>query len=633
MIMMKIARPDNQNKNVWLAGGLAALGLCFGPMSESRAADLAIGRLGGTNYGNWQATGTAFGAGPAADALLPKLEIENACDHTVISSEREGDGPTGTLTSPEFIIARKYISFRIGGGDYEHDTCLNLIVKGKVVKSATGWRSDYLGPASWDVSRFWGQVARIQIVDQASGDWGHINVDHLVQTDKPERLPVATGPLYHESLRPQFHFTARQWTMDRLNPGQQQEGWVNDLNGLIYYDGEYHLFAQRWAKCWIHAVSRDLIHWTELPPAFWEEHPGSGVQSGTCVVDYQNTSGLSPKRMNPPLVAFFPRWDNRSQGISYSLDHGRTWQFYEKNPILVHPERDPKVFWYAPGNHWVMMLYGDSQYHILTSTNLLSWQDEHHPIKDSYECPDFFELPVDGDHQHMKWVLIQGNGNYSIGTFDGTEFKEETGRRACDVGPNFYATQTWANTETGDGRRIQTAWMREPSFPDMPFNQQISFPCELTLHNTAKGLRVFRQPIGEIALLHRGPDGWTNRTLNANQVLPLEPAGQLFHLRAEVSIPEGAKLTFNIRGIPVILTATTVESGNTPAAVIDCVKTVEILVDRASVETFVNQGEISSTRFVLPNENGLSVKAEGGAVTLQSLTIYPLNSAWLEQQP
>jgi hypothetical protein len=134
--------------------------------------------------------------------------------------------------------------------------------------------------------------------------------------------------------------------MDRLNPGMQQEGWVNDLNGLIYYDGEYHLFAQRWAKCWIHAVSRDLVHWTELEPAFWEEKAGSGVQSGTCVVDYANTSGLSPSKATPPLIAFFPRWDNRSQCISYSLDHGRTWKFNEKNPILVYPERDPKVFWY-----------------------------------------------------------------------------------------------------------------------------------------------------------------------------------------------------------------------------------------------------------------------------------------------
>jgi sucrose-6-phosphate hydrolase SacC (GH32 family) len=175
-------------------------------------------------------------------------------------------------------------------------------------------------------------------------------------------------------------------------------------------------------------VSRDLIHWTELEPAFWEEKAGSGVQSGTCVVDYQNTSGLSPDKANPPMIAFIPRWDNRSQIISYSLDHGRTWNFYDKNPVLVHPERDPKVFWYAPGEHWVMMLYGDSQYHVLTSTNLLSWKDEHHPIPDSFECPDFFELPVDGDAKTKKWVLIQGNGNYSIGTFNGTEFTEETKR-------------------------------------------------------------------------------------------------------------------------------------------------------------------------------------------------------------
>jgi len=327
-------------------------------------------------------------------------------------------------------------------------------------------------------------------------------------------------------------------------------------------------------------------------------------------------------------VAFFPRWDNLHQGIAYSLDHGRTWQFYAKNPILVHRERDPKVFWYAPGHHWVMMLYGDSQYHILTSTNLLSWQDEHHPIKDSYECPDFFELPVDGDHDQMKWVLIQGNGNYSIGTFDGTEFKEETGRRACDVGPNFYATETWANTETGDGRRIQTAWMRGSNFPNMPFNQQLSFPCELTLHRTPDGLRVFRQPISEIARLHNGEDAWTNRTVQANEELPLEPAGQLFHLKLAATIPDGARLTFNLRGVPVVLTSKAVACGTDPATVQGHIQQVEILLDRGSIEVFANQGEISLTRYVLPGENGLSVKAEGGNITLTSLTIYPLNSAW-----
>src|ERR1017187_6374135 len=556
---------------------LLVLTASLGFLVNCNADDLVIGHFTSTNYGDWKTTGTAFNLGPASDGLLSKLEIENARDNRVASSEIEGDGPTGTLTSPEFKIARKYVSFFIGGGDYERDTCVNLLVHGKVVCSATGWRSDHLVPASWDVSRFMGQTGQVQIVDEASGDWGHINVDRIVQTDKPERLPVVTEPLYQESLRPQFHFTARQWTMDRLNPRERQEGWVNDLNGLIYYDGEYHLFAQRWAKCWIHAVSRDLIHWTELEPAFWEEKLDSGVQSGTSVVDYNNTSGLSPNKAIPPMIAFWPRFDNRSQCLSYSLDHGRTWKRYDKNPILIYPERDPTVFWYAPGNHWVMMLYGNGQYHILTSANLLNWRDEHKPIRDSFECPDFFELPLDGNAGNKKWVLIQGSGQYSAGSFDGAGFKEETGRYSCDIGPNFYATQTWSNTDTGDGRRIQATWMRGPSFPDMPFNQQVSFPCELTLRSTPNGPRVFREPIREIALLHKGQDTWMNRTLQAEEVLPLEPAGRLFHIKAEVSIPEGARLTFNIRGVPLVLTSEAIESGTRPAAVVGRVRTVDIL--------------------------------------------------------
>jgi levanase/fructan beta-fructosidase len=211
------------------------------------------------------------------------------------------------------------------------------------------------------------------------------------------------------------------------------------------------------------------------------------------------------------------------------------------------------------------------------------------------------------------------------------EFKEEVGRYPCDIGPNFYATQTWANTETGDGRRIQAAWMRFSHFPEMPFSQQVSFPCELTLRSTAKGPRIFREPIGEIATLHDGEDTWRNRVLKAKETLPLEPAGQLFHIKAEVSIPENAKLTFNIRGAQVVLTANSVQSGDKPATVADQVKTVELLVDRASIETFVNRGEISSTRFALPRENGLSVRAEGGPVSIQSLTIYPLKSVWTRE--
>ena len=122
------------------------LGLPF----DSHAGDIVIGNFTGTNYGVWRMTGTAFRLGPASGARLPQLEIENAPDNAAASSEMEGDGPTGTLTSPEFKIGRKYISFFIGGGDYEHDTCLNLLIQGKVVRSATGWRSDRLVPASWE---------------------------------------------------------------------------------------------------------------------------------------------------------------------------------------------------------------------------------------------------------------------------------------------------------------------------------------------------------------------------------------------------------------------------------------------------------------------------------------------------
>jgi len=137
---------------------------------------------------------------------------------------------------------------------------------------------------------------------------------------------IQDQPLYHEDLRPQFHITARYWNDKRIGPVEHQEGWINDLNGLIYYDGEYHLFAQRWATCWLHFISTDLVHWKELQPAFFEESLGVGVQSGTCVIDYKNTSGLGSDPKHPPMIAFWSRFDNRSQCLHFSLDHGRTWQ-------------------------------------------------------------------------------------------------------------------------------------------------------------------------------------------------------------------------------------------------------------------------------------------------------------------
>ena len=592
-----------------------------------RANDLVIADFDQPNYENWTRGGDAFSAGPVSGAALDRLGITNARQGAVCSSKANGEAATGTLTSPPFKIERPFIAFYVSGGNYEHSACLNLLINGKVVRSATGWNSDRLMPASWSVDQFAGQEARVQVVDAASGEWGHVNVAAITQTDQPERMPVNMGPLYQEAARPRFHFTARQWTMDRLNPGHREEGWLNDLNGLVYYDGEYHLFAQRWNKCWIHAVSRDLVHWTELEPAFWEESLDSGVQSGSCVIDYKNTSGLSTDAAHPPMVAFWSRNDNRSQCLSYSLDHGRTWKPYQKNPLMLHPERDPKVFWYAPGNEWVMMLYGNRQYHILTSANLLDWTDQHQPVANSFECPDMFQLPVDGDRGNVKWVLVRGDGQYSVGTFNGTEFDEESPRFPCNVGPDFYATQTWGNTETGDGRRIQAAWLKG-DFSDMPFNQQVTFPCELTLRTTPSGVRLFREPIRELATLHKSQDQWLEQTIREGETLSLEPWGDAFHVQAEVTIPPGAKLTFNLRGAAVVLTSTTMASGTSPKPVAEQVRQVELLVDRRSVETFVNHGEVSGSRFFVPTRDGLSVEAEGGAIVIHSLSVFPLNSIW-----
>jgi fructan beta-fructosidase len=606
----------------------AWLGILAGLLTFCRAEDLPVGRIGASDYGDWQAEGKAFGKGPVTGDLLTKLEIANSGGGPVLSSEVEADSPMGTLSSPEFVISKPYLSYRIGGGDYERHACMDLMIDGKIVKSATGRNSDYLLPGTWDVRAWSGKTAVIRVVDEAEGHWGHVNVGRIVQTDTPEVVPIHKGMLYQEALRPQFHFTARQWTMDRLNPGQRQDGWLNDLNGMVYNEGEYHLFAQRWNKCWIHAVSRDLVHWEELEPAFWEEKLDSAVQSGTCVVDYNNTSGLAEDKSNPAMVAFWSR-NSPDHCISYSLDRGRTWKHYESNPVLTFPERDPKVFWYEPGKHWVMVMYGSDNYHVFTSDNLLKWKNEQSTIKDAFECPDFFELPVVGNPSVKKWALIHADGRYSLGTFDGRQFKEETARFLSDRGGHhFYATQSFDNTDKADGRRIQVAWMRGSDFKDMPFSQQVSFPCEITLHETPAGLRLFRQPVKEVELLHGVETRWTEEKMKPGAVVKLAERGECLRIKAEVTVPEGVQLMFNLRGFAVVLSSRTVASGTEACEMQGPVRNIELLVDRGSVETFANSGEFSCTRIFQPSEDGFSLKADGDGVVIRAMSVYELKSIW-----
>ncbi|HZX03445.1 GH32 C-terminal domain-containing protein, partial [Kribbella sp.] len=238
---------------------------------------------------------------------------------------------------------------------------------------------------------------------------------------------------------------------------------------------------------------------------------------------------------------------------------------------------------------------------------------------DSFECPDFFELPLDGGDP--KWVLVRGDGKYSVGTFDGTTFTEETEQLRSDAGPNFYATQTWNNTETGDGRRIQAAWMRDGRYPGMPFNQQVTIPCELTLRTVDGQPRLFRTPIRELTTLYSGTARWSGTVKpGAGKVLADGPVEADLHL--DVEIPSGATLTVDVCGTTVELTGTTVAS----QAVSGGLRTVRILIDRTSIEVFANDGEVSISSCYLPAGGGLVLTAT--APVQVATTLHSLASMW-----
>jgi levanase/fructan beta-fructosidase len=226
----------------------------------------------------------------------------------------------------------------------------------------------------------------------------------------------------------------------------------------------------------------------------------------------------------------------------------------------------------------------------------------------------------------MKWVLVRGDGRYSLGDFTGTEFKEETEQFDSDSGPNFYATQTWENAP--HRRRVQVAWMRGGTYPDMPFNQQVTFPRELTLRTTSKGPRMFRQPIREIESLYAGEETWTNRTLNAGQSLPLAPSGDCFRLQADVSLESNASLTLNVRGTKVTLTRDNMTCGNRTVRLASTLTNIDVLLDRTSIEMFANGGEESMSKCYLGTESGLSMRASSGRATIERLKLIRLSSAW-----
>ncbi len=628
-------------------GSCLALLLLLGSQSPRRA-DIVVADFEGRDYGKWQTTGTAFGTGPASGAVSGQMRVSGFLGHGLVNSYHGGDDATGTLTSPPFQITRKHINFLIGGGQHPGLTCINLLVNGAIARTATGPNdrpggTERLQWHSWDVADLEGSTARIEIVDRAMGGWGHINVDQITLSDEEQKETVQTTPLYGETYRPQFHFTA-------------QRGWLNDPNGMVFYKGEYHLFFQHnpfglqsGNLTWGHAVSRDLTHWEQIANAITPDVYGP-IWSGSAVVDEHNTSGLQsgPEKT---LVAFYTAAGGTSpeskgqpftQRMVYSNDRGRTWTKYEHNPVIPHiigEDRDPKVVWYAPTRKWIMALFLDrDDYAFFSSPDLTKWtRFQTLTTPGNGECPDFFEMPVQGKPGLHKWVFTTASGRYLVGDFDGAKFTPDAGLQQVDYGANYYAVQTFSDVPASDGRRIQIAWMSGGEYPQMPFNQQMSYPCEMTLHDTPDGLRLYRYPVKEITRLYAkpsGPNQWHNAALNPGDNPLSALKGELWDIEATFEIGNGADFGLRIRGEDVryhVKEQTLSCLGRTaPLKAAGSRVTLRVLADRTSLEVFGNGGQASLTSCYLPSpqEQSLEAFTEGGTATLVSLVAHKLHSAW-----
>jgi fructan beta-fructosidase len=707
----------------------ALLALLSRPAIAAERPDILIADFEGKDYGDWKVEGEAFGPGPARGTLANQMPVSGYLGKGLVNSFFKGDGTTGTLTSPPLKIERRYLNFLVGGGKYPGETCVNLLVDGKVVRTATGPNdqpggSEELDWHTWDVADLDGKTVVIQIADRRTGGWGHINVDQIVQSDRkiqaePARreitiekrylhLPVKTGAAKRRvklivddrtvrefeielaektsaDQKPDFQafcdlgaFTGRKLTIDagKLPPGSQalegiiqsddlpaadqlyrekhrpqfhftsRRGWLNDPNGLVYLDGEYHLFYQHnpygwsWGNMhWGHAVSKDLASWREQPIALYPQKFGDWCFSGSAVVDARNTAGFKSGD-NDVLVAAYTS-TGRGECIVYSNDRGRTWKEYEGNPVVRHQGRDPKLLWHEPTRRWVMAVYdehaGGKYIAFHTSPDLKKWELASR-IDGFFECPDLFELPLDADRlgkdpkarKSIKWVLYAADGKYLLGDFDGRTFRKESGKHQLWHG-NFYAAQTFSNTP--DGRRIQIGWANGVTFPGMPFNQQMTVPVELTLRSTADGPRMFAEPVKELASLHGAKHELRDVPIAGKRAID-GVKGDLLHIVAELEPGKAQAVGLTVRGVPIEYDAgkqqLTCRNVTAPVKTTDGKLRLEVLVDRGSIEVFVGGGATAlSIGVILPEKDRtVSLTSRGGEARVRSLTVWELKTAW-----
>ena len=679
------------------------------PLNTLAAEDVILGAFSGKDYGSWKAEGEAFGKGPINGSAF---------------SRNGGDKATGALTSPAFVINRRFLNFRIGGGMQPGKLHMDLLIDCKVVRTATGKYNDWNAePDGWDVSDLANKTASLRIVDEATRGMGFIVVSQIVLSDRRPlamvtdaqreivldkpllMLPVMPGPerwitllvegeqvrkfnallpeqgppqhwfpidvspwkgkkmkivadrlvegarsldlfstadaapdeatIYHEASRPQFHFTPRR-------------GFIGDPNGLVYSQGQWHLFFQynpfgppHANMCWGHAVSDDLVHWKELPVALYNDIRQGGlgsIYSGSGLVDKENTAGFKSGSEDPIVLAFLATAMGPS--LAYSNDRGRTFRLYDQNPVIRNGGWDPKVIWHTPTKRWIMGTSlgkdGKPGITLYSSTDLKHWNYES-CIAGFNECPELFQLPVDGNPSNLRWVLYGNGGPYVVGQFDGHKFTIEHGPYPKSSGGNFGAPQTF--TDAPDGRRIEIGNGGGGRLPDLAVSQLLTFPVELTLHTTDDGIRLFKVPVKDVETLRAKKHVWQSETIMGTKDLLSGLKDDLLDIVAEFEVTgetarQGVQFGLAYRNVPLMTYDAGEQQfhgfGAAPLKPERRTIRVRILVDRLFADVFANDGRVYMPGNFRPRDadRTLRVLAKGGSVKMTSLEVYELKSAW-----
>lgn len=476
---------------------------------------------------------------------------------------------------------------------------------------------------------------------------GQAQQDLGVMIDSFQTFDFYSDIKYDEPLRPQFHFSSKK-------------NWINDPNGMVYYKGEYHLFFQHNPKAihwgnmtWGHAVSKDMVHWKQLPHAILPYDNGT-IFSGTAAVDYPNSLGKNTD-LNEAIVAYFTHAQNSSEDLfyqagAYSTDRGRTFHLInEGNPLVPNQgfdrgERDPKIFWHEPSQKWVLILWIKKakrkktndlgKVRFFGSTDLKKWEKlSDFDRKWVYECMDLVELPVDQNPNKKKWLIYDASFDYEIGSFDGNRLITDEKNFLGDLGNAYYAAQTFNNSP--DGRTVIIGWLRTRDnnvFVNnkMPFNQQMSFPATMELKTTQGGIRLFRWPIEEIKNLYNKSIRLQNIELNQlNQKLDDEKFDGL-DLYASFDRSTTEAFQIDIRGQRISYKEGAFHfDGKTIPTLNKNKVNLRVLLDRTTIEIFVDDGFNVFSTYVTPytKDNEVMVSSSQSTV-FDVFEVHGLSSIW-----